>query len=163
MKQALSQPNVDPTEALMIRAGVKLTEDEKVVASGRIHGAVYWKGVAVFIFGLFLLPTIATNLGFLFMFVGAVMLGLAHLTRFFLILAATNKRVFVRSGILYADMIELRYSQVESVEIGITPIGQIFGYGTVIITGTGQRRMMIPFITEAVTFRSKVNDILVDK
>lgn len=161
MKQALSQP-VSQADAMKL-AGITLTEDERMIATCVIHEAIFWKGVAVIIFGMLLLPGFAFSLGVFLMFVGAIMLGMAWLTRRFLILAATNKRLFIRSGILYADMIEMRYSQIESIELGITPIGQIFGYGNVIVTGTGQRRVIVPFITNAIDFRAKVNDILVNK
>jgi membrane protein YdbS with pleckstrin-like domain len=161
MKKALSGPNDAAT--ILHRAGIVLTQDEALVATPPIHGAIFWKGAAVVIAGLLLLLTLFQNLGFFLIFVGLLMLGLAYMTRRYLILAATNKRVFVRSGILYADMIELRYSQIESVEVGITPIGQAFGYGNVIVTGTGQRRIIVPFITDALRFRSMVNDILVKK
>lgn len=161
MKQALSQPN--STAEAMKLAGINLTEDETMMVTCVIHGAIFWKSVAVILFGMLLLTTFAFTLGVFLMFVGAFMMGLAWLTRRFLILAATNKRVFIRSGILYADMIEMRYSQIESIELGINPIGQIFGYGSVIITGTGQRRVIVPYITNALEFRSKVNDILVNK
>lgn len=144
-------------------AGISLTEDEYMIDASVIHAAIYWKGVAVIIIGMLLLPGFATTLGIFLMVVGALMLTLAHLTRTYLILAATNKRIFIRSGILYADMIELRYAQVESIELGITPIGQIFGYGNVVVTGTGQRRVIVPFVTDAIGFRKKLNDILVDK
>ncbi len=144
-------------------AGITLTEDENFIVTGRIHEAIFWKSVAVIVLGMLMLPTFAFSLGVFLMFVGAVMLDLAWLTRRFLILAATNKRVFIRSGFLYADMIELRYSQMETIELGITPIGQIFGYGSVIITGTGQRRVIVPFVADALTFRAKVNDVLVNK
>ena len=53
--------------------------------------------------------------------------------------------------------------QIESIELGINPIGQIFGYGSVIVTGTGQRRVIVPFIDNAIAFRKTVNDILVNK
>jgi hypothetical protein len=89
--------------------------------------------------------------------------SLAYLTRRYLLLAATTKRIFIRSGILYADVIELRYTQIESVELGITPIGQIFNYGNIIVTGTGQRRVIVPFIANPLVFRTRVNDILVNK
>ncbi len=161
MKQAFSRPS--DQEALLKLAGISLTEDERLISACNIHEAIYWKGVAVMILGLILLPTFMFNLGILLLFVGAVMLGLARLTRHFLILAATDKRIFVRSGIIYADMVELRYSQVESVEVGATPIGQVFGYANVVITGTGQRRIIVPFIRDALTFRARVNDILVAK
>ena len=161
MKQSIGGPS--DQERLAKLAGITMTEDENFLRLARIHGAIYWKGVAVIIFGMLLLPTIATNAGFFLMFVGALMLVIAHLTRQLLLLAATDKRVIIRSGILYADMIELRYSQNESIELGINPIGQIFGYGSVIVTGTGQRRVIVPFIDDAISFRKTVNDVLVDK
>lgn len=161
MKQALSRSR-NEAEAMKL-AGITLTEDESFVATCVIHGAIFWKAVAVIVFGMLMLPTFAFSLGVFLMFVGGIMLGIAWLTRHFLILAATNKRVFIRSGVLYADMIELRYTQIESVELGITPIGQMFGYASVIITGTGQRRVIVPFIANALEFRARVNDILVDK
>ncbi len=152
----------DHTELLKL-AGITLQDDEKLIAAAHIHPAIYWKGVAVAILGILLLLTLAQNLGFFLMFVGAIMLGLAHLTRHFLILAATDKRVFIRSGFVYADMIELRYKQIESIELGITPIGQVFNYGSVIVTGTGQRRVIVPFVAGALEFRGRVNDILVNQ
>ncbi len=161
MKQALGQP-LSPDRILAL-AGVKLQDDEHIVALSAVHGAIFWKSVAVIIIGMLLLPSFATSLGIFLMFVGAVMLGLAWLTRRFLIVVATDKRIIVRSGILYADMIELRYTQVESVELGINIIGQIFGYGSLIITGTGQRRIIVPYISNSLEFRGKVNDILVNK
>jgi membrane protein YdbS with pleckstrin-like domain len=159
MKQAIGSN----TEDVLKLAGVTLLEDERMLGVARIHGAIYWKGVAVTIIGLLLLPTFAMSLGFFLIFVGLMMIGLAHLTRSFLVLAATDKRIFIRSGILYADMTELRHTQIESIELGITPIGQIFGYASVIVTGTGQRRVMVPFVANGIAFRKSVNDILVNK
>lgn len=162
MRQAIGS-SLSKKDILQL-AGVKLQEDEQMIAICTIHKAIYWKAIAVAIFGGLLLFTFTfSTLGIFFLFVAACMGGLAYLTRRYLLLAATDKRVFVRSGLLYADMIELRYTQVESIELGITPIGQVFGYGNVIVTGTGQRRIIVPFIANAFDFRSKVNDILVNK
>lgn len=162
MKQALGH-STDQNRVLAL-AGVQLQDDEAMIAVSVIHPAIYWKGVAVVILGFLLLFSgTFFNLGVLFMIVGLVMLILAYMTRQYLLLAATDKRVLVRSGIVYADMIELRYTQVESVELGITPIGQIFGYGNIIVTGTGQRRIIVPFVSDALGFRGKVNDVLVNK
>jgi len=162
MKSAMSGPVTDKTQLLKM-SGITLTEDEALLTVATVHKAIYWKSVAILIFALLLLLTFLQNLGILFILVGGIMLLLAHLTRHFLILAATDKRIFIRSGFFYTDMIELRYAQIESIELGITPIGQMFGYGSVIITGTGQRRIIVPFIADAIQFRTKVNDILVNK
>jgi len=161
-KSSFAKPAKNPLEVLTL-AGITLTEDEKLVEAVVIHPAIYWKGVAVAIIGALIAIGISVNLGGFLIVVGLIMLIIAHLTRHFLILAATTKRIFVRSGILYADMIELRYSQVESIELGITPIGQVFKYAAVILTGTGQKRIMVPFVANAIPFRSKVNEILVNK
>lgn len=162
MRQAIGSSTTK--QDLLQLAGIKLQDDERMLAVCTIHKAIYWKAVAVALFAVLLLLTFTFfNLGILFLFVAAVMAALAYLTRRYLLLAATDKRLFIRSGILYADMIEMRYTQIESVELGITPIGQIFGYGNVIVTGTGQRRVIVPFIANAFDFRSKVNDILVNK
>jgi uncharacterized membrane protein YdbT with pleckstrin-like domain len=150
-------------EEQLARAGVTLQEGESIAARSIIHEAIYWKGVAVCLLGLFLLPTHFLSLGVFFIFVGVVMLGIAHVSRRFLILLATDKRVIARSGLIYADMVELRYSQVESVELGMTVIGQILGYGNVVITGTGQRRVIVPFVKNAQDFKRRVNDILVNR
>ena len=162
MKKALSGPVTNQADILRL-AGITLGDDEALIAFAHIHAAIYWKAVAVLIFAILILLTFAVELSLFFGLVGVIMFVMAHLTRRFLILAATDKRIFVRSGWFYADMVELRYTQVESIELGIMPIGQIFGYGSVIITGTGQRRIIVPFVADAVQFRSKVNDILVNR
>lgn len=163
--QAISSGDASPmtVQEQLTRAGITLQEGETIVARSIIHEAVYWKGVAVCLLGLVLLPSFFQALGVFFIFVGFVMLGIAHVSRRFLILLATDKRIIARSGLIYADMIELRYSQVESVELGMTLIGQVLGYGNVVVTGTGQRRVIVPFVKNAQEFKRRVNDILVNR
>ncbi len=161
MKQTMS--NAEREEILLKRAGVTLTADEKLITTATIHDAIYWKGVAVIVLGMVMIPTMFQNLGFMLVFVGGIMIALADMARRFLMLAATNKRIFVRSGYVYSDMIELRHSQIESIEVGMMFVGQIFGYGSVIVSGTGQRRIMVPYVKDAIGFRRKVNDVLVNK
>lgn len=162
IKKALSGPAENQTDILRL-AGISLGEDESLLSFARIHDAIYWKSVAILLFAILVGLSFAVSLGLFFGFVGGVMLAMAHLARRFLILAATDKRLFVRSGWFYADMIELRYNQIESIEIGSMPTGQIFGYGNVVVTGTGQRRIIVPYVANAVQFRSKVNEILANK
>jgi hypothetical protein len=162
MRKALSGPATEQAEVLRL-AGITLGDDEALIDYARIHGAIYWKSVGVLMFAIFMALAFAPTLGLFFALVGGIMLVMAHLTRRYLILAATEKRLFVRSGWFYADMIELRYNQIESIEVGIMPTGQAFGYGSVIVTGTGQRRIIVPYVANAVQFRSKVNDVLANK
>ena len=91
MKQSIGGPS--DQQRLANLAGITMTEDENFLRLARIHGAIYWKGVAVIVIGMLMLPTLATNAGFFLMFVGVLMLVVAHLTRQLLLLAATDKRV----------------------------------------------------------------------
>lgn len=142
--------------------GIRLRDDEQVLFIGAIHGAIMWKALAVLILAVLCL-FVAVNLALFFAFIGVVMLVIANVTRTYLLLAATNHRILLRGGIVYADVIELHYRQLESVEVGATVIGQIFGYVNVIVSGTGTRRIMVPFVANGVEFKRIVNDILISQ
>ncbi len=140
-----------------------LMPDEKVLRIAQISPGIYWKGVVVFIFSLIVMTTFAFNLGLFFMFVSVLMLAVSYLTRYFLLLAATDKRIIIRHGIINLDTIQFRYTKLESVELSRTIIGQILGYASVVITGTGSRITVVPFIANASQFREELNKILFEQ
>jgi uncharacterized membrane protein YdbT with pleckstrin-like domain len=140
----------------------QLTEGETIKRMAEIHFGIYWKTVVVGIFTLFLFMTI-TNLGYLFALVTLVMGAIAWLTKHFLILALTDRRIFVRYGIIRLDTVQLRLSRIESVELERTIIGQILGYSTVVITGTGSRVTYVPFVAHGEAFRKEINEFLMKR
>lgn len=139
-----------------------LLEGETLLVRGLIHPAIYWKAVAVLILAIVLLIK-ATNLGLFILFVSGCMLLMATLTQRYLVLILTDKRVIIRAGIAYVELIEIRHSQIESVELSYTIPGQIFGYATVVVSGTGRRTVMVPFIENAVEFRKGLEEILMKR
>lgn len=159
------QPQRDPKRAVgpaaeshaILRS--MLTPDERILNHAIISPGIYWKGIAVLAVAL-LMCLKAFNLGVFLLLVAIVILTIAHLTKHFLLLSATNKRVIMRAGIMNLDVIQLRYSKIESVELAWTIIGQFLGYASVVITGTGSRVVVIPFIADAVQFREAVNQQL---
>lgn len=140
-----------------------LMPDEKLLRVAQISPGIYWKGVVLFILSVIVMIFIGFNLGAFLMFVSILMLSISYLTRYFLLLAATDKRVIIRHGILNLDTIQFRYTKLESVELSRTIIGQILGYASVVITGTGSRITVIPFIGDASKFREELNKILFDQ
>lgn len=139
-----------------------LMPGEKVLRIARISSGIYWKGIVVFILSIIvMLKTVALG-GFLLL-VSVIMLSLAYLTKYFLLLAATDKRVIIRGGIINLDTIQFRYTKLESVELSRTIIGQILGYASVVITGTGSRVTVVPFIADASKFRAELNKILFEQ
>ena len=139
-----------------------LLEGETLLLRGDIHPAIYWKSVAVGLLAVFLLFK-AFNLGVFILFVAAVMGAIASLTRKYLVLILTDKRVMIRAGILYVELIEIRHSQIESVELSYTIPGQIFGYAMVVVSGMGRRSVMVPFISNAPAFRKALEECLMNR
>ncbi len=141
-----------------------LMPGEKIMRIAQISPGIYWKGFAVLLLAVILLFSgTLFNLGLFFLFISVLMLSVSYLTRYFLLLAATDKRIIIRHGILNLDTIQFRYSKLESVELSRTIIGQILGYASVVITGTGSRVTVIPFIADASRFRQELNKVLFEQ
>lgn len=139
-------------------ARMSLIEGEEIVVMARIHPAIYWKSVAVIIFAVLLLFFVPMLGGF-FIFVGTCMMAGAALTQHFLVLALTNKRVLARYGILQVEIVGINFRNIESLESERMLPGHIFGYANIVIQGTGQRYIRIPFVANAIEFRRAYDKI----
>ena len=71
-------------------------------------------------------------------------------------LAVTNHRVIYKSGLLSRHTIEMNRDKVESVDVDQSLLGRIFGYGTIIVRGTGGSLEPIGIIGDPLTFRSHI-------
>ena len=71
-------------------------------------------------------------------------------------MAVTNHRVVVKTGLLSRKTIEMMLNKVESIEISETPVGRIFGYGTIVIIGTGGTSEPFHKMAHPLEFRSHV-------
>ncbi len=136
-----------------------LVKDESVILQAVLHNAIYWKSIAVLLISILFFVFIATPLGILLFVVGVIMLILAIITKHYLLLAITNKRVLARYGLLQMDVVDIRFSKIESIDLERMLPGHIFGYASVVVMGTGQRYMRIPYIANAEAFRRYHNEI----
>jgi hypothetical protein len=168
-RQGLSA--VRPDESSSPRKILKsmLLPDEKILLIGEVSGGIYWKSIAVLcVAALFMLLMVSFGLPsqLLLLFGGALtikvvlMFTVAILRKHYLLLAATDKRIIIRVGILNLEIIQLRYAQVESSEVASTIPGRFLGYSSVFISGTGGHTLAIPFIVNAMEFRKTVTEIL---
>ncbi len=140
-----------------------LVSGEKVIINAKIHNAIYWKSIAVLILSVLVYFFIASPLGILLFVAGSVMFILEMLTKHFLLLAVTNKRVLARYGLLQMDVVDIRFSKIESIDLERMLPGHIFGYASVVVMGTGQRYIRIPYIANAEEFRRYHNEITLAK
>lgn len=138
-----------------------LQKDEQFVRVAKIHEGIFWKGAFVFLLSLLLL-VLAFNLGVFLMFVSLLILSIAYLTKHYLMLVLTDKRIMIRHGIIKLDVIQVNLSRIESVELEWTIPGRILGYATVVVTGTGSRFTAVPFVAaaDAAALRSELNEMV---
>lgn len=70
-------------------------------------------------------------------------------------LAVTNKRVIAKTGLIRRKTIELNHGKVESFSVDQSVLGRMFGFGTIVVNGTGGGRTPIPNIDDPLEFRRK--------
>jgi len=71
-------------------------------------------------------------------------------------LAVTDRRVIYKSGVLARHTIEMNRSKVESVDVDQSVLGRLFGFGTIVLRGTGGSLEPIRMISDPLTFRSHI-------
>ncbi len=72
--------------------------------------------------------------------------------------AVTNRRVIIKVGLVSRRTVELNLEKVESIGVDQTIPGRIFGYGTIVVVGTGGTREPFPSIADPMGFRRAVNE-----
>jgi uncharacterized membrane protein YdbT with pleckstrin-like domain len=73
-------------------------------------------------------------------------------------MAVTNKRVLIKQGILSRRTLELLLQKVESIAVEESFMGRIFGYGTVVIRGTGGTPEPFTRMASPLQFRRHVEE-----
>jgi uncharacterized membrane protein YdbT with pleckstrin-like domain len=145
-----------------------LQPGETIVYSTKLHWLVYVNAILLGVVCIILIgAVIATNDNqnlSLALFIAAIIFGLLALSaglRGFLRratteLAVTDHRVIYKSGLLSRHTIEMNRDKVESVDVDQSLLGRIFGYGTVVVRGTGGSLEPIRNIGDPLTFRSYI-------
>lgn len=139
-----------------------LLPDEQVIHVAAISPMVYWKAAAITLVAV-MAVSFSVNLAAYLLLISLGMFLLAFCTRKYLLLAATDRRLLIRSGVLSLETIQFAYDTIESVELSSMLLGQLFGYANVIITGTGRRRVYIPYVENAAGFEASVTQRILER
>jgi uncharacterized membrane protein YdbT with pleckstrin-like domain len=86
----------------------------------------------------------------------AVWLFLGWFRRLTTEVAVTNKRIIYKRGFISRYTIEMHLDKVESVDVDQSIMGRIFGYGDIILRGTGASLEPLRNIESPIEFRSHV-------
>ena len=160
----MTKKKSDKDLAVKEKAGVfsiqeRLVKGEEVLVQAEIHWGIYWRAIAVFIFSLIVALVFAIELGILLAVVSVLMGSYAIALKNILLMVVTNKRIFSRYGILQVDVVDVHFDKIESIELERMLPGYLFGYSNVVVMGTGNRYIVIPFVSNGVELRRAYNEI----
>ena len=71
-------------------------------------------------------------------------------------LAVTNRRVIAKFGLIARSTVEMNLAKIESVRVEQTVMGRLFGFGSIIVTGTGSTMDPIRYIANPIAFRQAI-------
>src|SRR6516165_2347116 len=143
-----------------------LQPGETVVYDTKLHWVIYIRAILLFVVCVILVAaSVATsdnqNLSLALEIAAAIfaLLALSAALRAFVRratteLAVTDHRVIYKTGLLARHTIEMNRDKVESVDVDQTLLGRIFGYGTIIVRGTGGSLEPIRNIGDPLRFRT---------
>ncbi|MBI1797321.1 MAG: PH domain-containing protein [Candidatus Eisenbacteria bacterium] len=126
---------------------------------------LHWKSyvVPILIALLVLLPLIVVALGsgtkLLALppaLAALVMMGIARTRRRSAEFAVTNRRVIIKVGVLSTRSIELLLPKIEAIAVSQSLAGRLFGYGDIVVTGSGGTRESFSGIQSPLDFRHAV-------
>ena len=138
-----------------------LVDGEQIVEQGVIHAGIYWKSIAVLIIA-FVATLFVAPIGLLLALTGVIMIIHATIKKEILMFVLTDRRVFVRYGILQVDVVDIRFNKIESVELERMLPGYIMGYANLVVMGTGNRYIMIPYVANGLEIRRSYNRLTLE-
>ena len=71
--------------------------------------------------------------------------------------AVTDVRIIAKSGVLRRNSLELHLRKLESIDVAQPLMGRIFGYGTIVASGTGGTHQPFPNISDPMGLRNRIN------
>jgi len=141
-----------------------LLDGEQVVYRTRLHWLLFL-GPVLFILAV-LLPldwVLASSTwggyAWIPLALGALLLAGTIIKRQSSDFAVTNKRVMMKVGVFHTRSIELLLHKIEAIAVEQSLIGRIFGYGDIVITGSGGTKEAFSRIQAPLAFRRAVQSV----
>ena len=134
-----------------------LMTGEQVVYRAKLHWVIFISPALLLILGLILFAANGT-LGGIVTALGVIGLIIAYLTVSTSEFAVTNKRVIIKVGIIKRNSLDTVLKKVESITVNQPIIGRMFGYGSIVVSGSGGTPQPFHKIANPLEFRKQVNE-----
>lgn len=72
----------------------------------------------------------------------------------------TSKRIVLKTGFIARSTTEINVKKIETVTMKQGVFGRVFGYGSMVITGTGNAKMKLKFISKPLKAKIAVDDLM---
>lgn len=132
-----------------------LLPNEQIISEARPHWAMFVAPASVVVLGAMM-----SDPGGIIVIAG-LLWGVFRLLVFLTTeMVLTNKRVIAKSGIIRRNVIDVSNTKIEGVTYHQGIIGRIFGYGSVLVRGTGVGQVPVPFIAYPEAFKHEVGRVL---
>jgi uncharacterized membrane protein YdbT with pleckstrin-like domain len=102
------------------------------------------------------LVPVTTALATILFAVGLIALLVSWFRRWTTEIAVTDRRIIYKRGFIRRHTIEIHMDKVESVDVDQSVPGRIFGYGTIVIHGTGSSTEPLRMIESPIALRNQV-------
>jgi uncharacterized membrane protein YdbT with pleckstrin-like domain len=154
----------EPTEPTMSYIDRNLIAGERVVYRTRLHWLVFVVPVLFVVVVLLPLAWFLANgawrsVAWVPLVAGLVVLLPAIVKRQSSDFAVTNKRVMMKAGVLTTRSVELLLNKIEAIAVDQGFLGRIFGYGNIVVTGSGGTREAFSQIQGPLEFRRAVQSV----
>ncbi len=134
-----------------------LIEGEEIIFRQKMHWLVFTGSFLMFVLTvvLFIIDEIAGLAGLLIFALVFLNELIAYLSSDYVI---TNKRVFIKEGFLKKKIREIQLHKIETMSVEQGILGQIFGYGTLKIIGSGGTPEVLKRLVKPVHFKKIIQE-----
>jgi uncharacterized membrane protein YdbT with pleckstrin-like domain len=144
-----------------------LRPEETVHFHGRLHWLIYGRGLLCLIAGIAILlaammmhepdlSRVTAYLAIAVLLTSAWLLVLAGIRRNTAEFVVTDRRVILKHGLLGRHTAEMNVSKIESVDVEQGLLGRIFGFGTLIVRGTGASLEPLRNVADPIGMRNAI-------
>jgi uncharacterized membrane protein YdbT with pleckstrin-like domain len=143
-----------------------LQPGETVRHVSRLHWIVSLPGFLLTLLGIVLfafrdsggadLVPVMTALAAVLIVGGLLALLVSWFRRWTTEIAVTDRRIIYKRGFIRRHTVEIHMDKVESVDVDQSAPGRIFGYGTIVIHGTGSSTEPLRMIDSPIALRNQV-------
>jgi uncharacterized membrane protein YdbT with pleckstrin-like domain len=161
VRSELARPITGP---IMSYIDSNLLDGEHVVFRTRLHWLLFMGPVLLIVIVLlpgawFLASSTWSSYAWIPVALAALVLVTTFIKRQSSDFAVTNKRVMMKVGVFSTRSIELLLNKIEAIAVEQTLVGRMFGYGDIVITGSGGTKEAFSRIQSPLEFRRAVQSV----